>query len=153
MNKSDDIMEMDLLELLVQKDPDLFEPTGTVLSSIRECDNFVHINRPPTKEDYFTAKLGNLPLKIESSLDIINFNLIDMDQEIPFQVDLFPEYHLSLGQTYNLWDIQYRNNIDVACYVGGHTILVKNLYFPEKWLQVNFPDLLKRWHRILNTVN
>lgn len=105
--------------------------------------NYIYLTKPPTKEDYFRAKLLDIPFVIGDKGDIVSFDLIDMDQDVPFGIKYYPEDEVDC-EGFELHDIQYRHGVKVERRIGSlRGCIIKYLYLRGTWLAVHCPDFLK----------
>lgn len=116
-------------------------------------NNHIYLTKAPTKEDYFQAKLYDIPFVVSSHKDIIRFNLINFEHDLPFDI----AYYFDIGNTYTVWDVKFKNNIDVLVKDDIYDIDDAEIHlvvtygytqyyykFDKTWLTEYYPNIKKR---------
>lgn len=112
--------------------------------------NYIHLTKPPTKEDYFKAKLYGVPFYVTSYEDIIKFDLIDFNHKYPFKIGAYKE---NTGKYFRIWDVEFKNDVNVL--VQEHVVGTEEFYFVDSrqydfvfnkpWLEKNYPDIYQKF--------
>lgn len=97
---------------------------------------FIFLNSIPTKEDYFRAKLYDIPFVIKKNSDLFEYELIDFEQDKPFILE-----RASTGEYY-IYDIKFKNDIKVSKLKRTDYYSLGLVELPLSWLQYNRPGLL-----------
>lgn len=69
-------------------------------------NEYIVLDKAPTKEDYFRAKLYGIPFLIKSEYDIFKFDLIDFENECPCRI----RHH---DGWFYISDIRFKNDISI----------------------------------------
>lgn len=108
--------------------------------------DYILLTSKPTEDDYFRAKLLNADFRVHSENDVILFDLIDMDKNIPFNIIYFPKDEID-EDAFSLTNIQYKHGMKVEKSHGEtKSILgyrIESLYMRRSWMEQNCPDLLE----------
>lgn len=111
--------------------------------------DYIKLTKPPTKEDYFKAKIYGMDFQISSFEEIMEFDLIDLEHELPFRISTFH----GKGHGYlNMWDIQFKNNIVIVIKkeIGHDTKWFHSdcdtFVYDRKWMKENY---LEVYHKVI----
>lgn len=97
-------------------------------------DEFIELTGPPTEEQFFMSKLMGLPFRIEESIDILRYRLIDTTKPIRCRKGVI---------TYRVWNFSYVHDIKIVRFDERYGAY-QNIYylFPIVQMRGYHPELL-----------
>lgn len=110
-------------------------------------NKYILLTKEPTKDDYFRAKVYDIPFAVESSADIFRFNLIDLSIDTPFEINFEQcEKEGGAGHIQIMFsNIKFKHNIKIAYKnTVGNYFPVYNIWMDEDDIHADYKDISKK---------
>lgn len=110
-------------------------------------DNYIHLTKPPTEEEYFRAILYDIPFIVSSYEEVLDYGLFNLGHDHPFYIST---YGNPSGTFFRISNMKFKNNVSVQVKIYmGNTFYDDSNYFifNSSWLKENHYDVYQLFRR------